>query len=506
MSKFYITTALAYVNASPHMGHAFQFVRSDAIARYRRLKGDDVWFLTGTDEYGSKLYKTAQKQGITPQKLVNKNAKTFKEIDKLLNISYNDFIRTTDKKRHWPGAQLIWRKLRESGDLYKAQYKGYYCFGCEAYINVKELKDGKCVYHDTIPESLDEENYFFRLSKYADKLKRIIENNEIEIVPQSRQKEALNIIEEGLRDVSFSRPKKILPWGIPVPNDESHVMYVWCDALTNYISALGYGSGNLGKLNKYWPADVHVIGKDNLRFHALYWPAMLMSAGLALPKQIYIHGFLTSGGQKMSKTIGNVVSPLEVAGKYGAEPLRYYLLKEIPVVEDGDFTIEHFEEVYNADLANGLGNTLARVLAMAEKYSSMNQSADSAERIMNYESNTEWKEIINVTRECVDYALNSFNTPQALAGIWHILRKIDEDIDKTKPWELCNNSESIRRIGGKNQELHRLLFNWLGALWNVGNLLKPFLPETAEKIFKQLGFEEKRGFSVKKGDILFPKI
>lgn len=487
--KFYITTAIAYVNAPPHMGHAFQFVRTDAIARYGRLKNKDVFFLTGTDEYGSKMFKTATKEKITPQELADKNSQKFQELDKLLNISFDDFIRTSDKNRHWLGARLIWEKINENGDLYKKKYSGYYCSGCEAYVLESELTDGKCVYHNQKPEFVEEENYFFKLSKYADKLIKLIEKNEIEIIPESRKKEILNFAKQGLKDVSFSRPKSVLSWGISVPNDEEHVMYVWCDALANYISALGYGSGNLEKFNKYWPADVHVIGKDNLRFHALYWPAMLLSVGLPLPKQIYVHGFITSEGKKMSKTLGNIVDPKEIAEKYGADALRYYLLKEIPATEDGDFTIKHFEEVYNADLANGLGNTVARVLAMAGKYFDNKIVVAKTEKI--------WQEIIDVSRECVDYAMKDYNTSQTLAGIWHILHKIDEEIDKTKPWEIAKTN--INAVGTH-------LFNWLEALRNAGHLLKPFLPETAGKILEQLGFEEKKGFNMKRGDILFPRI
>lgn len=499
--KFYITTAIAYVNAPPHMGHAFQFVRTDAIARYNRLKNKDVFFLTGTDEYGSKMFKTAAKEKLIPQDLADKNSQKFQELDKLLNVSFDGFIRTSDKNKHWPGAQLIWEKINENGDLYKKKYSGYYCSGCEAYVLESELTDGKCVYHNQKPEFVEEENYFFKLSKYADKLIKLIEKNEIEIVPESRKKEILNFAKQGLNDVSFSRPKSVLPWGIPVPNDEEHVMYVWCDALVNYISALGYGSDNLEKFSKYWPADVHVIGKDNLRFHALYWPAMLLSAGLSLPKQIYVHGFIISEGKKMSKTLGNIVDPEKIAGKYGADALRYYLLKEIPATEDGDFTVKHFEEVYNADLANGLGNTVARVLTMAGKYFDNKIAVVKTEKV--------WMEIMDVSRECVDYAMKDYNTSQALAGIWHILHKIDEEIDRTKPWEMAKTN--INAVGTH-------LFNWLEALRNAGHLLKPFLPETAEKILNQLGRKneydmkwdetvvDNNDFEIKKSHSLFPRV
>lgn len=480
------------------MGHALQFVKTDAIARYRKLVGDDVFFLTGTDEYGSKMFRTAKEKNIDPQALVDENAAKFQEIDKLLGVEYSDFIRTTDQKRHWPGARKIWEEMLKNGDLEKRKYSGYYCGGCEAYLTKRDMENGKCPLHDKEPEFIEEENYFFKLSKYSEKLIKLIENDTIKIFPESRKKEILNFAKEGLEDISFSRPKNVLPWGIPVPGDNDHIMYVWCDALTNYISALGYGNDNPENFNKYWPADVHIIGKDNLRFHALYWPAMLLSAGFTenrLPKMVYVHGFITSGGKKMSKSIGNVVDPSEILKKYSADALRYYLLKAIPAVEDGDFTIKQFEKVYNADLANGLGNTVARVIAMVGKY-----VADARLTTNDSELYGNWSEIINVSKECVDYAMKEYDTPKAIDGIWHILREMDASIDTTKPWMLAKDSE-------KTKMLNSLLYVWLEALRNVGIFLKPFLPETSDKILKQLGFnEEKKEFKVKKDDSLFPRL
>lgn len=487
--KFYLTTAIAYVNAPPHMGHILQFVRADVLARYERLKNNDVFFLTGTDEYGSKIYKTAQKEKISSQELVDKNAAKFKSIDELLNISYSDFIRTTDEKKHWLGAQLIWKKLKEKGDLYKSQYEGFYCSGCEAYLTGKELIEGKCVYHNIEPEFLKEENYFFRLSKYSDKLLKLIKNNKIEIIPASRGKEALNIVKEGLRDVSFSRPKEILPWGIPIPGDDKQVMYVWCDALTNYISAIGYGSKNLKKFKKYWPADLHIIGKDNLRFHAIYWPAMLLSARLSLPKKIYVHGFITSGGQKMSKSLGNVVDPFEMVKKYGADSLRYFLLREIPAYEDGDFTEQKLRERYNGELANGLGNFTARVLTLAYRDPKLRIHPNVPNKS---ELDKTVSQKIKQTQKAIAQNLSEFKFNEALAAIWDLISFGDKYINQNKPWEKGDKKRET-----KNK---KTIANLVAILSNVAEFSKPFLPETAEKISQSVKKPEK------KFNILFPRL
>lgn len=484
MGKFYITTAIAYLNAPPHMGHAMQFVRADVLARYHRLKKSDVFFLTGTDEYGSKLYKTAKKAGIPPEKLVDKNAEIFKSLDEKLSVSYDDFIRTTDKKRHWPGVYSIWEKLVKAGDIYKAKYKGYYCNGCEDFLAERELIDGKCIYHNIEPELIEEENYFFKLSKYQEKLLEIIEKNKIKIFPESRKNEVLNLIKSGLKDTSFSRSVENLPWGIPVPNDDSQVIYVWADALVNYISALGYGSKNLKKFKRYWPADIHIIGKDNLKFHALYWPAMLLSAKLALPKKIYVHGFVLSGGQKMSKSLGNVVDPFLMAGKYGSEALRYYLLREIPAFEDGDFTEEKFSARYNGDLANGLGNFTARVLTLASRDANMRIHANDA-NIINK---------IKKTKKQVDEKMKDLKFNEALATIWDLISFGDNYINKNEPWKISDKKKK-----GK------VIFNLIIILKNVSELLAPFMPQTSEKISESVKISPK-SVKIKKGENLFPRI
>src|SRR3989344_2063764 len=287
--KFYITTSIAYANAGPHIGFAYEGLLADIIARYRRMRGLDTFFLTGTDEHGDKILRAAKERGLAPQVFVDENVRKFEELNQALRISYDYFIRTSDKKNHWPGAQMLWQKLLASGDLYKGTYKGLYCVGCEAFITEKELVDGKCPNHGTVPETIEEENYFFRLSKYAPQIKAMIESGELKVTPEARGHEILMLLKEDVQDVSFSRPERDVLWGIPVPNDQKQMMYVWCDALSNYVSALGYGRKDDEQFEKFWPANIHLIGKDILRFHAVIWPAMLLSAGLPLPKEILVH-------------------------------------------------------------------------------------------------------------------------------------------------------------------------------------------------------------------------
>ncbi len=480
MAKFYITTAIDYVNAKPHIGHAIEKIQADVLARFHRQKGDDVWFLTGTDEHGAKIARAAQAAGKDPKDFVDDGAGHFKDLKKALNLSWDDFIRTSDQKRHWPGAQKLWLKLFEAGDLYKKNYKGLYCVGHEAFVTEKDLVGGKCRDHQTAPELIEEENWFFRLSKYSDRINSAIESGELKIVPESRKNEILSLIRQGLEDVSFSRPRKDLSWGIPVPNDPEHTMYVWCDALTNYITAIGYGEENSkfknqnSKFWKWWPADLHVIGKDILRFHAAIWPGMLLAAGLPLSKAIFVHGFITVEGQKMSKTIGNVIDPMEIVNKYGTDALRYYLLREIPAYEDGDFSVAKFEERYSADLVHGLGNLVARVLALAKK-------SDVVEK-------ETFKKEIEQAKEKIEKLIAEFRFNDALAAIWQLIFLGDKYIDGKKPWTLKPESAEFQEIIGS------LLF----LISEIGKLLEPFLPETSEKIAEQLKTNESK--------ILFPKL
>ena len=510
-NRFYITTSIAYANAAPHIGFAMEACEADVLARYHRMAGEDVFFLSGTDENGSKIKETALKNKVEPQKFVDENSAKFQLLLDTLNISNNDFIRTTDKKRHWPAAQKIWNELVKTGDIYKSNYEGYYCVGCEAYLTEKDLVEGKCPYHQKAPEKIKEENYFFKLSKYEKLIQEKIESDELEILPKARKNETLNIIRSGLRDVSFSRPKKVLDWGVPVPDDKTQTMYVWCDALTNYVSALGYGndlpdSESDSKFKKYWPADIHVIGKDILRFHTAIWPAMLMSAELPLPKKIFIHGFVSSDGQKMSKSLGNIIDPFEVIDKYSVDALRYYLLKEIPSSSDGNFSYERFEEIYQADLANGLGNLTARVIALATK--------DQKLKISEQSNDPKFK--VKIENAWLDYerSLNDFKLNEALETAKKLMSVCDEYIEQNKPWQL------------EGKEKEKVIYNLLESLRHITWMIYPFMPETAMKIFKQLFADEKErrtelnktleeaqkwgelktGTKVQKGEILFPRL
>ena len=467
MNKFYITTAIYYVNGAPHIGHAIQNVWADIIARYHCIKGDDVFFLTGTDEHGVNIVRTAEGLGKTPKKLADENASKFKGLKEVLNLSWNDFIRTSDQKRHWPGAIAIWKKLKESGDLYKKKYKGLYCASHEAFITKKDLIDGKCALHGKEPEIIEEENYFFRLSKYTDRIKKEIESNHMVIVPESRKNEILSLLNEGLEDVSFSRPAKDISWGIPVPGDPEHTMYVWCDALTNYVSALGYGTTNTALFEKYWPADVHILGKDNLRFHAAIWPGMLLSAGLLLPKTIFCHGFITVNGQKISKTLGNIIDPVELTKQYGTDAIRFYFAREISTYEDGDFSKNKLETLYNSELINNLGNLVSRFFGAAKKFNKI--------PLKENKFNILAREVF----ENYEKAMEEFKFSEALGETFRLIKRLNQYFDEERPWE-------FKELNAKAQEFFSTIVLNLGQ---VASMLLPFLPETAEKMFKFLGFK-----------------
>ncbi|MBN2087758.1 methionine--tRNA ligase [Candidatus Peregrinibacteria bacterium] len=500
-NKFYLTTAIAYVNAPPHLGHAMEFVETDTIARYKRLMGFDTFFLTGTDEHGVKIYNTAKKENIGTQELVDKYSQNFKELKSILNLSNDDFIQTSDKERHWPACQKLWRKLAENGDIFKKEYEGKYCEGCEMFMKESELLDGKCPTHKTEPVLLKEENYFFRLSKYSEQIVELIESKKLRILPEFREAEFLNLAKEGLTDISFSRPRNILPWGVDVPDDPSQVMYVWCDALTNYISGIGYATDS-DTFNKYWPADMHVIGKDIVRFHAGYWIGMLLSAGIELPKSILIHGFITHNGEKMSKTLGNVVNPVEVANKYGTDALRYYLLREIPVGRDGDFNDKLFKERYNSDLANNLGNLLNRVYTLISKNNISDFKFNLYSDIYKEKTDETWKKYID--------DMEGYNLHEAIFHVFRLVDFANKMIEDEKPWALIKeNSEKGRAI----------LCNLLEVLRHISIMLYPFIPESAVKIRRQIGLSEdidaknENGWGVKTGwlklgeqEILFPRI
>ena len=469
-NKFYITTSIAYTNAPPHIGFALELVQADVLARYRRIAGDDVFFLTGTDEHGAKIVRAAKNAGKTPEEFTEEVSKKFKKLTEALNLSNDDFIRTTDQKKHWPSVIKVWLKLKENGDIYKKEYEGLYCVGCEAFIKEKDLVNGLCPLHQQKPEIIKEENYFFRLSKYADIVKEKIVSGEIKIVPDVRKNEIISFINQGLEDVSCSRSKENLKWGIPVPEDDSKIIYIWFEALINYLYP-----------KKYWPADVHCVGKDIFRFHALWWPAMLLSLGLPLPKVIFVHGYIASGGQKMSKSLGNVVDPFELVKKYGADAVRYFLLREISPTEDGDYTEDKFIERYNGDLASGLGNLVARVMRPAETFN-ISKTKNEKELEIKTTHDTPLFNTLESAKMHYKKAIEEFKFNEALFVTWELISFCDFYINQERPWE-----------GKNNKVISDLLF----LIEEIANMLKPFLPETSEKILKQL--------KNKKSEPLFPR-
>lgn len=489
--KFYITSAVPYPNGAPHLGFGLEIVLTDVLARYHRLRGEDVWFLTGTDEHGLKVFQSAKKEGIDFQDYVDKNSKEFARLKEVLNISYDDFIRTSDKIRHWPGAQKLW--ISSKKDIYLKKYSGLYCVGCEAFVTERELINGMCPEHKIEPEKVEEENYFFKLKNYRNEIEKLIERNEIKILPESRKNEALNLLKDA-EDFSISRPKEKISWGIPVPDDPNQIQYVWFDALASYITAVGYGRED-SHFSKWWPVDIHLIGKGILRFHAIHWLAMLLSAGLSLPKSIYVHGYLTIAGEKISKSLGNAVSPEEVAKKYGIDPVRYYLLREIPSYEDGDYSEKKFEARYNADLANNLGNLVLRVVALIEKF--FNASFVYSQRSVSKEID---KRIIDTWKKYIEN-IDNFKLHIALENTFSLVDLANSYIDEHKPWALSENPEKLKEV----------ITNLVVILLNVAWLLKPFLPETSNNIFEILGADkdgnswEDKPFRVK-SKILFPRI
>lgn len=459
MKKTYLTTSIAYTNAPPHIGYALELVQADSYARFKRSIGDDVWFLTGTDEHGLKINQRAKDLGINTIDFCNDMSSMFLKLIQELNISNNDFIRTTDKEKHWPGVIKLWNSLVENGDIYEKEYEGYYCVGCEAFITSKDIVDEVCALHKKKPEKVKEKNYFFRLSRYSSRILECLEEDIIKVIPQSRKNEMISFVRSGLEDVSFSRPKNKVEWGIPVPGDDNQLIYVWADALTNYISAIGYGRTDI---SDYWPADVHFVGKDISKFHILIWPAMLMSLGLDLPKNIFIHGFITVDGQKMSKSLGNVIDPFELIEKYGADAFRYYFLREITPTEDGDFSYLKFQERYNADLVDGLGNLFSRINAMARKVS-----------INGLVVEKEIADLVNDIKKQRDEAIENFKFSAALASIWELISFADKYIEENKPWE--KNT--------KNKE--QVICNLVYLVNNIGELIIPFMPETSNKILNK---------------------
>ncbi|QQR55393.1 methionine--tRNA ligase [Candidatus Peregrinibacteria bacterium] len=466
MSKFYLTNAIAYVNAGPHMGHALELCQGDALTRYHRMIGDEVLFMVGTDEHGSKIAQVAKEKGMEPQVLTDQNAALFMQMNQAFSAANDDFIRTTSDL-HKRGAQKIWKLIEAAGKFYEKEYEGKYCTGCEAFVLEKDLVEGKCSIHLREPQVLKEKNIFFKLSDYSDAIEEKVKSGELEIRPESRRNEFLSLLKEGLQDVSFSRPKSSLTWGIDVPGMDDQVMYVWCDALTNYLTALGYADDD-AKWKKFWPADVHLIGKDIIRFHCGIWIGMLMAAQLPLPKAVYVHGFVTSEGQKMSKTLGNVVNPMELVDRYGVDAVRYYLLREIPSDGDGDFSQERFKTVYKDELQNTLGNLLRRVLTLALKH--FEGKVPQGDGKLQDSIDKAWKGFHE--------GFLSFDIKGALESVMELARAANLYVDQEKPWELAKTDKA---------RLESVLGNLIVVCRELGRMLASVIPDASHKMLLQLG-------------------
>lgn len=472
MNKFYITNAIPYVNAKPHIGHALEFIQSDTLARFHKLQGYDVKLLCGGDENAIKNVQAAEKANKPIQEFIDENASLFEHVAKELNVEFDVFQKGSDKDHHYKASQKLWELCDKNGDIYKKTYTGLYCVGCEEFKSEKDLNEqGECPEHPGKKlEEVEEENYFFKLSDYQDKLLKLIESDEYKIIPTFRKNEIVSLIKGGLLDFSISRSnKRAKNWGVPVPGDDSQRIYVWFDALNIYQSGIGF-SWDEETYAKWWPADIHVIGKGIIRFHAVYWPAILMSAGLKLPKTLFVHEYFTVNGQKMSKTLGNVIDPIDLVNKYGTDALRYYCLSKFSPFQDGDFSEETFHTVYTADLANGIGNLVARVAKLCEKHGVKVENAD------------------NTLDDTVVEHLSNFKFNEALSYLWTQISKLDQKINQEKPWTLDEN------------EAKPLLTALAVSIRDIAYNLKPFMPETSEKILNQYSGE------IKSSDPLFPRI
>jgi methionyl-tRNA synthetase len=476
VKKFYVATAIPYVNDKPHIGHAMDYMLADVLARYHSQMGDEVFFEVGVDEHGTKIAAKAEEAGQTPSQYADSIVPSWHEFLKRLGVSYTDFIRTTDE-RHEKAAQLIWQQLGKY--IYKSTYEGWYCSGEEAFVTAREATEtnGECPVHKRPYQKLSEENYFFKLSAFGDQIKEALQAGELKIVPEFRKHEILQLIEKGLEDISISRPRKHLSWGIEVPGDPEHVMYVWFEALMNYITVLGYPDGE--NFKKFWPADVQVVGKDILRFHAAIWPAMLIALDLPLPKALLVHGHVLTGGAKMSKSIGNVIDPIEVMNTYGVDAFRYYFLRHIPTIEDGDFTWEKFETAYNNELGNELGNLVQRVASMITRY-----------------QHGVIGELARPRHDTVSFynEVNALRFDRALDHIWMKVRGLNVYLEEVKPWEVAKK--------GDEEHLQEILSYAAASLLQIAQMLWPFLPASCEAITKMF---ESGTISAYKG-VLFPKI
>ncbi len=475
MSKYFITTSIPYVNGDPHIGHAYELIVSDVFARYAVAQGKEVIFSTGTDEHGAKIAEKAKAQGIKPIDLVDKISAQFQELTDRLNISNNRFIRTTDPA-HEDRAQLIWKKLEK--DIYKDNYEGWYCTGDEAFFSETEVKEnnGVCPNHNRPYEKVQEENYFFKLSKYSKRIGEAIRSEKFNVLPVTKRNEILSLIDGGLEDISISRPITSTDWGIPVPGDKKQVMYVWLEALLNYITVLGYPEHS--DFKEYWPAKLQVIGKDIIRFHAAIWPAILMSLGLELPEKLYVHGFINIDGQKMGKSLGNFVDPLEIVDRYSTDALRYFLIRKIPSNSDGDFSWQAFEDSYNNELANELGNAVQRTLAMINNYQDgiIGEVPPPPHDIAAYQE-----------------AIKDCRLDKALDAVWLQIRGLNQYIEETKPWEIVKT--------GDHEHLNEVLSYQVSSILEISELLAPFLPATSAKIKEIFGSDKVKTPK----ETLFPK-
>jgi methionyl-tRNA synthetase len=503
---FYITTPIYYVNDVPHIGHAYTTVACDALARYKKARGFEVFFLTGTDEHGQKVEKAAMAKGETPLELADRVVKRFQTLWEKLNISHTDFIRTS-QERHKKGVLHLFQQLLASGDIYLGEYEDWYCTPCETFWTETQLMDGCCPDCGRPTEKLKEESFFFRMSRYQEALLQHIEQNPDFIQPRSRRNEILNFVREGLRDLSISRTS--FSWGIPIPEHENHVIYVWFDALTNYITALGFPSDSDGQFEKFWPADVHIIGKDILRFHTVYWPTFLLAAGLPLPKKVFAHGWWTVEGQKMSKSLQNVVEPNMLIDQYGVDAIRYFLLREVPFGLDGDFSHAALIHRSNSDLANDLGNLVSRSTAMINKYFGGTLPAPAASQAQDEPFLAAFPEV--VVR--LDKLMNEQAFNKALQAIWELVGLANKYIDETSPWALAKDESQQERLA-------TVMYNLAEGVRLIALLVGSFMPETAEKILAVLGAENpdltlegrdswgllQPGTTIAKAAPLFPRI
>jgi len=509
LNTFYITTPIYYPSGNLHIGHAYTTVAGDAMARYKRMRGFDVMYLTGTDEHGQKIQQKAEEQGISPQEYVDGMIRDIKILWKKLDISYDDFIRTTED-RHKSVVEKIFKQLLDQGDIYLDEYEGWYCTPCESFFTDRQVEDGNCPDCGRPVEKVKEESYFFKMSKYADRLLQFYEENPDFIQPESRKNEMINnFLKPGLEDLAVSRTT--FDWGIKVPGNPKHVIYVWIDALSNYITALGYGTEDNSKYMNYWPADVHLVGKEIVRFHTIYWPIMLMALDLPLPKKVFAHGWLLMKDGKMSKSKGNVVDPVTLIDRYGLDSLRYYLLREVPFGADGVFTPEGFVERVNFDLANDLGNLLNRTVAMINKYF---DGKIPAYKGSDREFDQQLLQANIETVEKYEEAMENMQFSVALSTLWQLVSRTNKYIDETQPWALAKDEEKV-------DELASVMTHLAESLRRVAIMLKPFLTEAPKKIFEQLNCNQEsmqtweslesfgltsENLTVKKGNPIFPRL